>query len=73
MGVGDLTTPRWARYKETRKFNTEEVAIPEAEDVQMGIADDGIERDADSPWTIEAVDEPKDEVWFINVIFIAEN
>jgi hypothetical protein len=32
------------------------------EDVEIVMADGGEDRDADSPWTIEAVDEPRDEV-----------
>jgi dual specificity tyrosine-phosphorylation-regulated kinase 2/3/4 len=70
VGVGELATPRWTRHEQVSVAQPDDTLqdlqeeLNEAEPDVMGETGDGIEgeRDADSPWTIEAVDEPKDEV-----------
>jgi dual specificity tyrosine-phosphorylation-regulated kinase 2/3/4 len=71
VGVGELATPRWTRYEHTTKIGKDHDHTDVMDDVaevdEVAIADDDMDRDADSPWTIEAVDEPKDEV--MNLFF----
>ncbi len=63
VGVGELTTPRWARGARNDDFEfvaqerVDEVVEEEAVEVE-GQEDD---RDSDSPWTIEAIDGEQDE------------
>ncbi|KJA27320.1 hypothetical protein HYPSUDRAFT_131397 [Hypholoma sublateritium FD-334 SS-4] len=55
VGVGELTTPRWAR-EDSGSDNEELLSDPEAEGYELVIPDDIQEDQPDSPWTIEAVD-----------------
>jgi dual specificity tyrosine-phosphorylation-regulated kinase 2/3/4 len=59
VGVGELTTPRWAKSENS---SLEEMLDDEGEDYEVVLTED-MERDGpDSPWTIEAIDGDSDEV-----------
>ena len=69
VGVGELTTPRWARSEADN-----EPDLPthggELDGYDVIVSDDVEEDQPDSPWTIEAVDgesSEKEEVIFFNL------
>ena len=68
VGVGELTTPRWAR---TEADNEPDLPTQEGElDGYDVIVSDDVEDQPDSPWTIEAVDgesSEKEEVISFNL------
>ncbi|KAH0584155.1 hypothetical protein H2248_009714 [Termitomyces sp. 'cryptogamus'] len=62
VGVGELTTPRWARAE----YQHPEPPVPEVpkeiDDYHVVVPEDAEEDSPDSPWTIEAVDgEPSEK------------
>lgn len=67
VGVGELTTPRWARGARSDDFEfvAQEERVDELDDeegVEVDMPEDDLERDlSDSPWTIEAIDGEQDE------------
>ncbi|KAI0948418.1 hypothetical protein AcV7_009169 [Taiwanofungus camphoratus] len=67
VGVGELTTPRWARGERHHDIEIDE-RVDEAdegdlgEDIDVAPVEEDVERDLpDSPWTIEAIDGEQDE------------
>ena len=69
VGVGELTTPRWAR---TEGDNEHDLPTQggELDGYDVIVSDDVEEDQPDSPWTIEAVDgesSEKEEVIFFNL------
>lgn len=60
VGVGELTTPRWARAQVYESESPEEPSIEE--DPEDYVVSQDIPEDVpDSPWTIEAIDGEEEE------------
>jgi dual specificity tyrosine-phosphorylation-regulated kinase 2/3/4 len=66
VGVGELATPRWTRYEHATRHAHDLDIVDAMDDVaevdELALAENDGERETDSPWTIEAVDELRDEV-----------